>query len=203
MRKNEFKRIMNLLVLFALLIAFIGCSHILIPVDGPLYRGKRLNERDIKVKVEPGRYSVEFKKDDPYIPIHITISNESRRNVKVSLKNFLLLDDRGNKFKPVSTKEILEYYKNVAFYVFPHRMRYSRFYGYPRRSRVITHDSIAFHLERIKSTLIKKDILEPGESIDGFLYFKGAAYFADEKLTLVARFAENNMTPVEYIYLID
>jgi hypothetical protein len=199
----EWERVKNIFLVFLVVFIFSSCSHILIPVDGPLYRGKRLAEKDLKVKVLPGRYSVEFKRDDPYIPIHITVRNESKRNVKVSAKNFLLLDDMGNKFEPVPVKEILEFYKNFAFYVFPYHMRYSSFYGYPMRTRFVSHDSIAFHLERIRSTLIKTDILSPGEMIEGFLYFRGAAFFADEALTLVARFAENNMTPVEYIFLID
>lgn len=53
-----------------------------------------------------------------------------------------------------------------------------------------------------EDTFLQNQRLAPGDSTAGFVYFTGAAHFADDTVTLVARFPANKK-PVEYIFEID
>ena len=84
---NHIKIILPMLILLVL----TGCTYILIPVEGPSYRGKALEAKDLKVEVIPGQYYVEFDRDDLFIPVHVIIKNNTDHTVSIREKNFLLI----------------------------------------------------------------------------------------------------------------
>ncbi len=186
-----------------ILVLFSGCTHVLIPVEGPVYRGEDLALKDLKVEVIPGQYYVQFDRDDMYLPVHVIIRNHTRKPVKVSQNNFLMLDDVGNKFRAAGIKEVMDYYRIVTFSVFPYYHHYGWYYRYYRPVSWYHPHSRVYTLELIRNTFLNRQRLMPGESTAGFVYFHRAATFADEKVTLVAKFVENNRKPVEYVFVID
>jgi len=181
----------------------ISCSLTLIPIDGPLYRGERLEAENLKVEVIPGQYYMEFNRDDLFIPVHVIIRNHTDHKVQIGYKNFLMLDDHGNKYKPADLQDVVIFYRMTSMNVQPYYSSYNWRYPYYSPSRWSHPYSTRYHLEMIRETYLKQDKLEPEEEVSGFLYFKGAAKLADETVTLVARFAENDMKPVEYVFKID
>lgn len=203
MKKHLTKSIIIMAVLVLIMLT-VGCSHVLIPLDGPMYRGKEINPEKIKVEVVPGQYFVKFDRDDPFLPVHVIIRNNTKHPVKVSMKNFLMLDDVGNKFRPAGLKEVMQYYAlRAAFSVYPYHYHYGWHYRHYRPSRWWHPYNIMYSAQMIEQTFLESEIIEPDESTAGFIYFKGAAHFANEKVTLVAKFPDNDMKPLEYTFLID
>lgn len=181
----------------------IGCSHILVPVEGPSYRGEQLNLQELKVEVIPGQYYMEFRNDDLFIPVHVVIRNHTDHRVQVGYKNFLMLDDQGNKYKPADLDDVITYYRVTSMNVYPYHHHYGWHYPYYSPARWMHPGTTRYYLDMIRDTYLRPEKIDPDEEIEGFLYFKGAARFARDTVTLVAKFPENDMKPVEYIFKID
>jgi len=200
---GKLSNIIKMSLLGVTAVMLISCSHTLVPIDGPLYRGERLEAENLKVEVIPGQYYMEFDRDDLFIPVHVIIRNHTDHKVQIGYKNFLMLDDHGNKYKPADLQDVITYYRVTSMNVYPYYSSYNWHYPYYNPVRWNHPYSTRYYIEMIRETYLKQDKLEPEEEVSGFLYFKGAAKLADETVTLVARFAENDMKPVEYVFKID
>lgn len=201
--KRLFPFILKMSILGIIPIALAGCTHVLVPIDGPMYRGEMLEAENLKVEVVPGQYYMEFSRDDLFIPVYVIIRNNTDHRVQVGFKNFLMLDDRGNKYKPASLDDVLMFNRVSSFAIFPYHHHYGWHYPYYNPARWLYPHGSGYYLDMIRDSFLRAEKIEPGGEVEGFLYFKGAARFADEKVTLVAKFAENDMKPVEYVFKID
>ena len=199
---SKILKLAKLSALLAVIFLAASCSHVLIPVDGPVYRGERMKVSDLRVEVIPGQYYVKFHRDDRYLPVHVIIRNHTKRPIKISSKNFLMLDDQGNKFRPAKLRDVIEYYRIMSMYVFPYYNSYDWYYRYYRPVSWHHPHSREYSFRLIEDTFLQNQRLAPGDSTAGFVYFTGAAHFADDTVTLVARFPANRK-PVEYIFEID
>lgn len=201
--KTTLLNITKMSLLGVIAFVFAGCSLALVPIDGPLYRGEKLDLDNLKVEVIPGQYYMEFSRDDLFIPVHVIIRNHTDHRVQIGLKNFLMLDDHGNKYKPAGLQDVITYYRMTSMSVYPYYHSYHWHYPYYSPMRWMHPYSTRYQIEMIKDTYLQQEKIEPDEEVSGFLYFKGAAALADNTVTLVAKFAENDMKPVEYVFKID
>ena len=112
-------------ILGTLLLA--GCSVTAVPMATS---AGTINLADNSLTLEKGSLTVTTRvRDLEYAPyrmvdnitsFEVTIYNRGTETVKVSLDSFILVDDRGQQYKPVSPEEVREIVRNDSPYLIPY-----------------------------------------------------------------------------------
>ena len=60
-------------------------------------------------------YATRFHEEDKYIPVEIAVANRSLNNLTLTRESFTLIDEAGNRYSLVPSKELLENYDKQDF----------------------------------------------------------------------------------------
>lgn len=166
-----------------------------------------VNQKNSSVTIEKERIRITVKSmawkfspsylEDYYTPLYIIVRNETDKGIDLRYKDFILFDDKGNQFIPISPEKVRDSFLGYELYssyrTFPgpynfwedwwrpywytrpwpyYPSPYYRDYGYP-------YDMYNLHTDVIPHALPEGDIF-PNAQVRGFLYFQKATEFGKE-----------------------
>ena len=133
-------------------------------------------------------YATRFREEDKYIPLEVAIANRGLRNLTLTRESFTLIDEEGNRYSLVPSKELLENYEKQDF-----DRRFAHIFSVViAKFELYTQAQSNFEPERMSSRIVIDKVELPK-----FFYMVDMLYFDQPKTGLKGKKFELFITAKE------